>query len=134
MRLVEGVEPSPSRPRMRGEEGRGRSVAGGRERIAAALEAVMDATGQDSAAAGGGATLWGVTAKEKLLDRVGKLSEAEAEATLRIFEDPVLKAFGEAPEDDEPFTEADVAAVREAEEDPSPSIPLEEIKVEFGIE
>jgi len=82
-----------------------------------------------------GATLGGVTAKEKLLERVGQLSEAEAEATLRIFDDPVLKAFREAPEDDEPFTEADEAAVAEADADFAAGrvVSHEEIKREFDI-
>lgn len=38
-------------------------------------------------AVGVGATLCGVTAKEKLLERVTKLSEAEADETLRLLED-----------------------------------------------
>lgn len=87
--------------------------------------------------AGLGATIPpAMTAKEKLLERVTKLSEAEADETLRLLElraDPVVVAFRDAPEDDEPWTAEDEAAVREAEEDPSPSIPLEEIKAEFGI-
>ena len=78
-----------------------------------------------------------MTAKEKLLERVTRLSEGEAEETLRLLEgreDPVVAAFREAPEDDEPWTAEDERAVREADEDPAPSIPLEEIKREFGIE
>lgn len=78
-----------------------------------------------------------MTAKEKLLERVTRLSEAEADETLRLLDeqtDPVVRAFREAPEDDEPWTEEDEKAVREADEDPAPSIPLEEIKREFGIE
>jgi hypothetical protein len=78
-----------------------------------------------------------VSAKQKLLERVTKLSEEEAAETLLLLEeqeDPVVKAFREAPEDDEPWTAEDEAAVREADEDPAPSIPLEEIKGELGIE
>jgi len=75
-----------------------------------------------------------MTAKEKLLERVTRLSEDEAEETLRLLEDPVVTAFRDAPEDDEPWTAEDERAVREADEDPAPSIPLEEIKREFGIE
>lgn len=63
--------------------------------------------------------------------------EEEAAETLQLFEgqeDPVLAGFRDAPEDDEPWTEADEAAAQEAEEDPAPSIPLEQIKHEFGIE
>lgn len=77
-----------------------------------------------------------MTAKEKLMERVAGLSEAEADETLRLLDmraDPVVVAFRDAPEDDEPWTEADEAAVREAEEDSAPSIPLAEMKRELGI-
>ena len=37
--------------------------------------------------------------------------------SLREEEDPVLKAFLEAPEDDEPLTPEDIAAIEEGEED-----------------
>ncbi len=76
-----------------------------------------------------------MTAKEKLLERVTRLSETEAEETLRLLEDPVVAAFREAPEDDEPWTEADEAAVAEVEADRAagvPTIPLEQVERELG--
>ena len=45
----------------------------------------MDATGRDSAAAGG-ATLWGMTARERVLKEAPGWSEATAVAVLRIVE------------------------------------------------
>jgi hypothetical protein len=42
------------------------------------------------------ATIWAMTAKEKLLERVTKLSEAEADETLQLLDlraDPVVVAF-----------------------------------------
>ena len=83
--------------------------------------------------------IWLVTAKEKLLERVTRLSEGEAEETLRLLEDredPVVAAFREAPEDDEPWTEEDEAAVAEADADfaAGRTVSHEEIKREFGIE
>jgi len=80
-----------------------------------------------------------VTAKEKLLERVRRLSEDEAEETLRLLEDredPVVVAFREAPEDDEPWTEEDEAAMAEVEADRAagvPTIPLEEIERKHGL-
>ena len=80
-----------------------------------------------------------MTAKEKLLERVTRLSEGEAEETLRLLEDredPVVAAFREAPEDDEPWTAEDEAAVAEADADfaAGRTVSHEEIKREFGIE
>jgi hypothetical protein len=80
-----------------------------------------------------------MTAKEKLIERVTKLSEAEADETLRLLDlraDPVVVAFRDAPEDDEPWTEADEAAVAEADVDfaAGRTVAHEEIKREFGIE
>lgn len=80
-----------------------------------------------------------MTAKEKLLERVAKLSEAEADETLQLLdakEDPVVAAFRDAPEDDEPWTEEDEAAVAEADADfaAGRTVSHEEIKREFGIE
>lgn len=77
-----------------------------------------------------------MTAKEKLLERVTGLSEEEAAETLRLLEDPVVAAFRDTPEDDEPWTEADEAAVREADADfaAGRTVSHEEIKREFGIE
>jgi len=47
----------------------------------------MEAAGRHSAAGVVGATLWGVTAKEKLMERVEALSEEEAERLVAEFED-----------------------------------------------
>ncbi len=66
------------------------------------------------------ARIGGMTAKQRLLERVTKLSEAEADETLRLLdarEDPVLVAFREAPEDDEPWTEEDETAAAEGRDD-----------------
>jgi hypothetical protein len=80
-----------------------------------------------------------MTAKQKLLERVTTLSEAEADETLRLLDaqaDPVVVAFREAPEDDEPWTAEDEAAVAEADADfaAGRTISHEEIVREFGIE
>lgn len=61
-----------------------------------------------------------MSAKERLLERVVTLSEEEADATLRFIEsddDPVVRAFRDAPEDDEPWTDADEAAAAEGRAD-----------------
>lgn len=80
-----------------------------------------------------------MTAKEKLLQRVTRLSETEAEETLRLLDDrddPVVVAFREAPEDDEPWTETDEAALAEADADfaAGRTVSLEEIERKYGIE
>lgn len=80
-----------------------------------------------------------MTAKEQLLERVTKLSEAEADETLRLLDlrtDPVIVAFRDAPEDDEPWTAGDEAAVAEADADfaAGRTASHEEIKREFGLE
>jgi len=80
-----------------------------------------------------------VTAKEKLLERVTRLSEDEAGETLRLLDeqvDPVVRAFREAPEDDEPWSEEDEAALAEVEADRAagvPSIPASEIRRKHGL-
>jgi predicted ArsR family transcriptional regulator len=75
-----------------------------------------------------------VTTKERLHQLVDELSEREADDALRYIanrrEDPVIAAFRDAPEDDEPFTEADEAALAEVREDRAagaPRIPYAEI-------
>ncbi len=64
-----------------------------------------------------------MTTREKLHSLVDALPEGEllpAERFLEYLrdrvEDPVLKAFMEAPIDDEPLTEEDLKAIAEAEE------------------
>jgi predicted transcriptional regulator len=62
-----------------------------------------------------------VTTKERLHQLVDELSEPEAKRALTLVEkereDPVIAAFRDAPEDDEPWTDEDEAAVKEANED-----------------
>lgn len=65
-----------------------------------------------------------MTDRERLHELVEDLPESEVHAALRFVEylrnaedDPVLKALRDAPPDDEPVTEEDVAALEEAWED-----------------
>jgi predicted ArsR family transcriptional regulator len=62
-----------------------------------------------------------VTAKERLHKLVDEISDQEADAALRYIvqrrEDPVIAAFRDAPEDDEPFTAADEDALAEVQAD-----------------
>lgn len=81
-----------------------------------------------------------MTAKERLHELVDELSEPEAERALSLVkkehEDPVTVAFRDAPEDDEPWTEEDEAAMAEVRADDAagvPMIPLEEIKAKYGL-
>lgn len=78
-----------------------------------------------------------MTDRERLHALVDDLPEDEVRTTLRFVEhlqnpedDPVLRALAEAPLDDEPLTEEDFAALREAEEDEVHGrlIPHEEIR------
>lgn len=81
-----------------------------------------------------------MTAKELLLERVHNWSEDDAKAALSAVEhrreDPVIAAFRDAPEDDEPWTAEDDAAMAEVRADRAagaPPVPLEEIERELGI-
>jgi hypothetical protein len=81
-----------------------------------------------------------MTTKERLHALVDELSEPEAERALRLVEkeheDPVIAAFRDAPEDDEPWTDEDEAAIAEVRADDAagvPTIPLEEIERELGM-
>jgi hypothetical protein len=62
-----------------------------------------------------------MTAKEKLRAAVEALSEEQASVALRLLEqreeDPVIAAFRDAHEDDEPWTEDDEAAAAEGRAD-----------------
>ncbi len=62
-----------------------------------------------------------MTTKERLHRLVDELSDDEAERALALVEgereDSVIAAFRDAPEDDEPFTAEDEAAIEEADED-----------------
>jgi hypothetical protein len=80
-----------------------------------------------------------MTAKEKLIERIANLSEAEADETLRLLDmraDPVVVAFRDAPEDDEPWTARDDAAIAEADADLAAGrmTSLEEFGRKHGIE
>lgn len=81
-----------------------------------------------------------MTAKEQLRERVEAFSEAEAAETLRLLderEDPVVRAFRDAPVDDEPWTEADEAAMAEVKADRATGVPtlsLDELKRELADE
>jgi hypothetical protein len=78
-----------------------------------------------------------MTAKEKLLERVRRLSEAEADETLRLLEmrdDPVVRLLEDAPPEDEEISEEEEAAVQEARDElaaGAQTISHEEIKREF---
>jgi hypothetical protein len=81
-----------------------------------------------------------MTTKERLHELVDELSEPEAKRALSLVEkereDPVIAAFHDAPEDDEPWTDEDEAAIAEVRADDAagvPTIPLEEIERELGI-
>jgi predicted ArsR family transcriptional regulator len=68
-----------------------------------------------------------VTARKRLHQLVDELSEQEADDALRYIaqrrEDPVLAAFRDAPEDDEPFTAADEDALAEVHADRTAGVP-----------
>jgi hypothetical protein len=86
-----------------------------------------------------GARIWAMTAKERLQALVEELSEPEAERALKLVEkdpeDPVIAAFRNAPEDDEPWTDEDEAAAAEGRADIAAgrTVSLEEIKREFDL-
>jgi hypothetical protein len=79
-----------------------------------------------------------MTAKEKLRQAVDDLTELEAEQMLELIarrreRDPMIGAFEDAPEDDEPFTEEEAAAADEAWESykRGEAVPLDQIRHEF---
>lgn len=78
-----------------------------------------------------------MTAKEQLKERVEAFSEDEAERTLRMLdgldEDPVIAAFRDAPEDDEPVTPEEERAIDQAraEHRRGESVALDDIRHEF---
>ena len=84
-----------------------------------------------------------MTAKEKIHELVDALPERELETAVRVLEglaalalsDPVAQALAQAPEDDEPVSEEEEAAVAEAraELDRGEFIPHEEVKRRWGI-
>ena len=88
-----------------------------------------------------GGRIAAVTTKERLHKLVDELSEQEADDALRYIaqrrEDPVIAAFRDAPEDDEPWTESDESAMAEVEADRAagtPPISLDELKRELANE
>jgi hypothetical protein len=77
-----------------------------------------------------------LTAKEKLHQVVDELSELEAERTLAFIadrreRDPVVAAFEDAREDDEPLTPEERTSLDEAWAQRHDSVPLDEFKREF---
>ena len=82
-----------------------------------------------------------MTTKENLHDLVERLPDSELETVRQVLEerlakhDPVLRAFLTAPEDDEPETEDERSAVREAYDAIANGevIPDEELKRDLGL-
>lgn len=78
-----------------------------------------------------------MTAKEKLRARVEALSEEEATEALRLLDmrsDPLVAAFLDAPEDDEPLTPEEEAAIQYSREEyrRGEAVPLDQIRHEFS--
>lgn len=83
-----------------------------------------------------------MTTRERLHRLVDQLSDDEAERALALVErehehehkDPVIAAFRDAPDDDEPFTADDETAAIEADEDIAAgrTISHEEMLRKFG--
>ena len=90
-------------------------------------------------AVAGTATICAVTAKERLLERVRGLSEAEAAETLRLLDarqDPLNRRLDDAPLEDEDISPEEEASVQEARDElaaGAESISHEEIRRELGI-
>lgn len=77
-----------------------------------------------------------MTAKERLRERIEALSEQEAADTLSLLDlrqDPVVVAFRDAPDDDEPWTDEDEAAATEGRDDVAAgrTVSLDEAMREF---
>jgi hypothetical protein len=79
-----------------------------------------------------------VTTKERLHQLVDELSDDEAERALGLveneFDDPVLRAFRDAPEDDEPLTPEDEAALDRSRQEyrRGEGVSLDSIRHEFS--
>ena len=82
---------------------------------------------QVSAPSDSGDRLAEMTARERLHQLVEELSDQEADDALRYIvqrrEDPVIAAFRDAPQDDEPFTAADEDALAEVQADRAAGVP-----------
>ncbi len=81
-----------------------------------------------------------MTAREKIHELVDALPESEMEPVLDFVvsrsSDPLLRALAAAPEDDEPWTEEDQAALDDSRAEVAAGarlIPLEEIKRRHDI-
>jgi len=78
-----------------------------------------------------------MTAKDKLRQAVDELSELEAEKMLEIIarrheRDPMIAAFEDAPDDDEPSTPEEDRSAQEAWEQRHDSVSLDELERELG--
>jgi predicted ArsR family transcriptional regulator len=80
-----------------------------------------------------------MTTKERLHKLIDELSEPEADDALRYIAqrrgDPMIAAFSDAPEDDEPVTAADEEALAEVQADRAAGVPrisYAEIKRKHG--
>ena len=79
-----------------------------------------------------------MTAKEQLHELVDELSEPEAKRALSLVkkehEDPMIVAFRDAPEDDEPLSAEEEAALEQSHEEyrRGEAVPLDEIRHEFS--
>jgi hypothetical protein len=80
-----------------------------------------------------------MTVKERLHQVIEKMTNEEAEATLRQIEarrtDPFLRFLEAAPLDDEPESPEEQAAVAEVEADRAagtPTVPFEDIKRKYA--
>jgi hypothetical protein len=78
-----------------------------------------------------------MTAKEKLRQAIEGLSEVEAEHTLEFItrrhdRDPMIEAFENAPEDDEPSTPEEDRSAAQAWEQRHDSISLDELERDLG--
>jgi len=87
-----------------------------------------------------GARIRGMTTRERAEKLLGAVPDSELEPIIEILasraEDPMIAAFRDAPEDDEPWTDEDEAAMAEVRADEAagvPTIPLEEIKAKYGL-
>ncbi len=80
-----------------------------------------------------------MTTKERLHALIDELSEPAAKRALKLVEkeqeDPVIAAFRDAPEDDEPWTEEDEAAAAEGRADIAAgrTVSHEEIKRDLDL-
>lgn len=68
-----------------------------------------------------------MTARERLHQLVDELSDQEADDVLRYIvqrrEDPVIAAFRDAPQDDEPFTATEEDALAKVQADRTAGVP-----------